>query len=71
MVMAEIHGVLHATRQSAGGYSGEQRVTVSNDGAIVRLAMGTSSYPAGLTPQQARYLAAKLYRIARLAEADQ
>lgn len=65
----EIHGMNDARRLTPSGYEASQRVTVEADGVWVRLNKSESpSYPAGLTPNQARYLARKLYRCARLCE---
>lgn len=64
----EVHGVLRATKLSTGGYGGSQQVTVAQDGDYVRLSMDTSSFPAGLTPDEARHLARALHRLARRVE---
>jgi len=65
----EVHGMNDASTKVAGEYRGRQRVTVVADGDWVQLNKGEGAiYPAGLTPAQARYLARKLYRCARLVE---
>ena len=66
--MNEMAGIIDAKRLSVAGYTGRQEVTVAHDNGIVRLSMASSSYPAGLTPEQARFLARRLYRMARLAD---
>jgi hypothetical protein len=68
-VCNEVHGLNDAKVLSAAGYSGAQTVTVAADGLWVRLNKTESpTYPAGMTPSQARYLADKLYRCADLVE---
>lgn len=62
----EMHGVLRA--QKIGGPAGTQSVTIAADGSRVRLALSEGMYPAGLTPRQARHLARKLHRLARIVE---
>jgi len=64
----EIHGMNNAKRLGGMGYHDAQDITICADGTWVQLAMSTSNYPAGMTPDQARYLARKLYRVARLVE---
>lgn len=65
----EIHGVARAWKVSVAGHASTQNVTAEDAESWVRLSMDTSSYPADLTPDQARHLASKLYRLARIIEA--
>lgn len=66
----EVAGMLNAMRLTAGGYTGELVVTVAADGGVVRLRTG-SDFPAGLTADQARFLARKLNYMARLVDQRQ
>lgn len=55
-MIREVHGLAHAKKIcAASGHT--QSVTISDDFDYVRLDMGASSYPAGLTPSQAKLLA--------------
>jgi hypothetical protein len=68
-VCFEVHGIACAMTKSATGVGGNQRVTIIADGDFVMLnkSEGTG-FPAAMNPDQARYLATKLYRCARLVE---
>lgn len=68
MTIQEIHGIENAKRIAAVE-SETQRVTVTDRFDDVALALGTSSFPAGLTPLQARMLAAQLIAAAKRVEA--
>jgi hypothetical protein len=59
--MKEIHGVSDAKRCAALADQ-MQDVTVEDGNGEVRLILGTSSYPAGLTPEQAEFVAKQLLR---------
>ncbi len=68
MTIQEIHGIENA-RRIAMLETETQRVTVTDRFEDVALALGTSSFPAGLTPLQARMLAAQLIASAKRVEA--
>lgn len=63
----EMAGMMNARKLSMGS-SSEQQVSVSVHRGFVVLDIGNMSYPAGLTVAQARFLARKMYRMARLLE---
>ena len=68
-MMSEIEGVAGAMKVSAVGRNGEtQHVTVRNEGGWVRVVLSACSYPADLTPQQARHIARCLRSAATRAE---
>lgn len=63
----EVHGMDDAAM--IGGHRGDRtRVLVTAQSEIVKLNVAGYTYSAGLNPAQARYLARKLYRCARLVE---
>lgn len=63
----EIAGMMDV--EKLGGMRGQtQAITVAARGASVIIALSECTYDAGLDPAQARFLARKLYRMARLAE---
>lgn len=57
--MKEIHG-LAGVRKVALGTGATQSVAVEDADEGVRLSLASSSFPAELTPQEARYVAAQL-----------
>ena len=60
-LIREIHGLAGVTKCAMIDDTAEgQQVAVTDDFSYVRLALSTSSYPARLTPEQARYIAACL-----------
>lgn len=63
----EMAGMKDARKLNATGNL-TQRVTVTARRTCVELDIEYSTYPAGLTPAQARFFARKLYRMARLVE---
>lgn len=65
-----IQGVANARRVASASVADSdlQEVTVTEGHGEVRLALSTSSYPAGLSPEQARALAAQLTYIAERVE---
>jgi len=68
-VCDEVHGMRNVRKMASAEGGAVQYVTVAADGLWIRLnkSEGTA-FPAGLTPAEARYLASKLYRCARLVE---
>lgn len=65
----EIAGIANARRVTAAvADNGIQQVTVTDGGSEVRIALSTSSYPAGLTPAHARKLALQLINSAKRIE---
>lgn len=56
--------------RGASGWRDGCEVTVSNYDGLVRLEVTNLAYPAGLEPEEARYLARKLYRLARQIEEE-
>ena len=70
--MNEARGLLNVASLRVAGYTrtGEQlQVGADIDVGMVRLNWsGGVNYPAGLTPDEARYIARSLYRMARLVE---
>lgn len=64
----EIHGMRDARKLTAIGYGERAEITVAADGRWIKLDIAHQTYSAGMTPTQARYLARKLYRLARLVE---
>ena len=55
----EIHGA-RVTKLQAGPQEYSQVVTVSDGADHIVLNMGDATYPAGLTPAEARYIAVQL-----------
>jgi hypothetical protein len=69
-VCDEVHGVNDCAKLSATASDLTQRVTVVARGQWISLNKTEGpSYPAGLSPAQARYIAQKLYRCAAIVEA--
>lgn len=64
----EMAGMMNARRCGGARYGDEQALTVCVRGVEVQIMLSEGSYPAGLTPVQARFIARALYRMARLAE---
>jgi len=67
--MKEIHGVSDAKRCAALANQ-VQDVTVEDGDGEVRLILGTSSYPAGLTPKQAEFVAKQILRSCERVKAE-
>lgn len=63
----EMHGVLRARKLDTSP-TATQSVSIAADGDFVRLRLSDGYHPAGLTPGQARHLARKLHRLARIVE---
>ncbi len=57
--MKEIHG-LRVKKATAGGDEDGQEVEVEDYGAAILLRLGTSAFPAVLTPDEGRFLAKAL-----------
>jgi hypothetical protein len=67
--MQRITGIADAMRISAVASDDRQSVTVTDGEDCVKLSLGTSSFPAGLTPEQARQIARDLRASADRVEA--
>ena len=67
--MKQVHGISDAEKVAMVANAGTQSVLVSDDGDGVLLTLSTSSYPARLTPQQAREIASLLADAANRAAA--
>lgn len=65
--MRECHG-LEDVVQIAMSEGGKQRLQVRDGVGRVELSLSTSSYPAGMTPDQARFIAAQLLASAERVE---
>lgn len=58
--MREIHGVADAEKVQTVNEKGRYKVTVTDGAGIVVLNIADATYPAGLTPDRARYIANQL-----------
>lgn len=67
----QTHGVRRVRKVTAGGVSDDpgQQITIADAGEFVRLVTSDSSYPAELTPAEARMLAQRLVGSANRADA--
>lgn len=65
--MKEVHGVTEARKCSSGAAT-TQAVRVADGAQEVILALSECSYPAGLTPEQARFMAKCLVESAKRVE---
>jgi uncharacterized protein (UPF0212 family) len=66
-MIRRINGIPDAVRISIAS-SDTQSVTVTDDKDFVKLSLGSSSFPAGLTPEQARQIAKDLISSANRVE---
>lgn len=62
--MIEVHG-LRVAKMNMAGASESQTILVEDGPGFVRLSLGSSSYPGGLSPTEARELAKQLLASAR------
>src|SRR5690606_33788487 len=60
VTMRERHGIPDALKMKMFQNNEQQHVTVEDGEGLVLLRLGTSSYPAGMTPDQARMIARQL-----------
>jgi hypothetical protein len=59
--MREVHGVAYAHKVTMSEAESEtQNVLVTDDGTGIRLTLTACSYPARLTPEEARFIAQAL-----------
>lgn len=63
--MKEIHGLAGVVRVAMLNSNDHQQVKVTDGDRLVLLALSTSSFPAGLTPDEAEFLARQLVDSAR------
>lgn len=64
--MQEIHGLSRVTKVAMRDDTETgQAITVTDDGDHVRISMSTASYPAKLTPVEARWFAQQLIQSAK------
>lgn len=67
--MREIHGVADAEKCQTVNEKGNYKVTVSDGVGVVVLNIADATYPAGLSPDRARFIAKQLVESARRIEA--
>jgi len=65
----ETHGVPDARKVQAGDGEAQQLLVIDGARGMVRLSLGACSYPADLTPEQARFIASALLASADRVEA--
>lgn len=58
--MKEIHGVADCERVQNVNERGHYKVTVTDGDGLVILNIADATYPAGMTPERAKYIAALL-----------
>lgn len=66
--MKQKHGIADARKIAMVGLTDETSVVVTDGDGYVALSIGSQTYPCGMTPEQARFIAAALIASAERVE---